>query len=142
MFPIDYAAFDQNTVTNIGNGQFSIQFPPDQALIDSSNYLGKLTIGKVGQTGLRNTAQSLGLTTPGTIDTGDTMLNFANGQVNASLLQMTDAYQALANQGQRVPPTGILDIYDRNGKQIYHYNTAQVPTTQAVPAAVANHITR
>ena len=45
------------------------------------------------------------------------------GSGSATLLQMTDAYQAFANNGMRIPPHGILDIYDNYGHHLYHYDT-------------------
>ena len=37
---------------------------------------------------------------------------------------MTDAYQAFADNGMRIPPHGILDIYDNYGHRLYHYDTS------------------
>ena len=45
------------------------------------------------------------------------------GSGSATLLQMTDAYQAFADNGMRVPPHGILDIWDNYGHRLYHYDT-------------------
>ena len=90
----------------------------------------------VGATGIRDVAQRLGITPP-----SDTGINFAQGTENVPLLQMTGAYQVLANNGQRIAPVGILDVYDHAGHNIYHYNTEQPPTTQVVSAQITHIVT-
>ena len=55
-------------------------------------------------------------------------ISWALGTENASVLQMTDAYQAFANGGARVPSQGILDIWDNYGHNLFHYDTAHPPT--------------
>jgi membrane peptidoglycan carboxypeptidase len=135
MLPIDYAA----AYTHQGVPTTSILDGPsylDTDLTDSSDDAALTAENLAGSAAIRTTAQSLGITIPKDVGT-----NFADGSENISLLQMTAAYQALANQGKIIPPVGLLDIYDRNGHQIYHYNISQTPATQAVPAIVANHIT-
>jgi membrane peptidoglycan carboxypeptidase len=37
---------------------------------------------------------------------------------------MVGAYQTFANQGMRIPPQGILGVWDNYGHQIYQYNPA------------------
>ena len=86
--------------------------------------------------GLLDTIQQLGITPP-----NDLSAHFLQGAENVSLLQMTGAYQVLANNGQRIPPVGVLDIYDHTGHSIYHYDTGHPPTTLAVPAKIANLVT-
>src|SRR5260370_20874307 len=48
--------------------------------------------------------------------------SMAIGTAGISLLQMVGAYQVFADQGVRVPPQGILDIWDNYGHHLYHYN--------------------
>jgi membrane peptidoglycan carboxypeptidase len=52
----------------------------------------------------------------------DTGPSFALGTAGISLLQMVGAYQVFANQGMRVPPQSILDVWDNYGHHLYHYN--------------------
>lgn len=139
MYPIDYAAMSQ--VTDFQK-QIATPMPRfiEKGPISPANF-ADITAKTVGAAAMTNTAQHLGLTTPGNLSMNNNLEQFTNGQVNASLLQMTGAYQAFARQGQLVAPTGILDIYDHIGKQIYHYNTAQPPTKQAVSADIARNIT-
>ncbi len=48
--------------------------------------------------------------------------SLALGTAGISLLQMVGAYQVFANQGMRIPPQGILDIWDNYGHHLYHYD--------------------
>jgi len=63
------------------------------------------------------------------------------GSGSAKLLQMTDAYQAFANNGVRIPPHGILDIYDNYGHHLYHYDTTHPNGGQAISSQIAFMIT-
>ncbi len=66
-----------------------------------------------------------------------TQLSFALGTEGVSLLQMTGAYQVFANQGMRVPPQSILDIWDNYGHDLYHYDTAHPPTIRVISSQIA-----
>ena len=63
------------------------------------------------------------------------------GSGSATLLQMTDAYQAFANNGWRIPPHGILDIYDNYGHRLYHYDPTKPDGGQAISPQIAFMIT-
>ena len=63
--------------------------------------------------------------------------SFALGTAGISLLQMVGAYQVFANQGWRVPPTGILDIWDNYGHHLYNYDTAHPPKAQVISQQIA-----
>jgi membrane peptidoglycan carboxypeptidase len=63
------------------------------------------------------------------------------GSGAATLLQMTDAYQAFADNGKRIPPHGILDIYDNYGHHLYHYDTSHPIGGQAISPQIAFMIT-
>jgi membrane peptidoglycan carboxypeptidase len=63
------------------------------------------------------------------------------GSGSATLLQMTDAYQAFANNGERIPPHGILDIYDNYGHHLYHYDTTHPNGGRAISAQIAFMLT-
>jgi membrane peptidoglycan carboxypeptidase len=63
--------------------------------------------------------------------------SFALGTAGVSLLQMVGAYQVFANQGARVPPQGVLDIWDNYGHNLYHYNTNRPPASQVISPQVA-----
>ena len=62
---------------------------------------------------------------------------FALGTAGVSLLQMVGAYQAFANQGMRVPPQGVLDIWDNYGHHIYHFDPKHPQGVQVISKQIA-----
>ena len=54
---------------------------------------------------------------------------------------MVGAYQVFANQGKRIPPQGILDIWDNYGRHLYHYNSTHPPAVQVISPQIAYLIT-
>lgn len=71
----------------------------------------------------------------------DTRLSFALGSMGVPLIQMTGAYQVFANQGVRVPPQGVLDIWDNYGHNLYHYDSTHLRTIQVISPQVAYMMT-
>ncbi len=63
-----------------------------------------------------NTAKKMGITTLADINRYGLTLVLGGGEV--SLLEMTSAYGVFANEGVRVPYTGILKVEDRNGNTL------------------------
>jgi membrane peptidoglycan carboxypeptidase len=63
--------------------------------------------------------------------------SLALGAAGISLLQMVGAYQVFANQGTRIPPQGILDIWDNYGHHLYHYDPTHPPEVQVVSPQIA-----
>lgn len=61
----------------------------------------------------------------------------ALGTADIPLLQMASAYQVFADQGQRVPPQGVLDIWDNYGTHLYHYDPAQPHPVQVITPQIA-----
>ncbi|GIK38209.1 MAG: penicillin-binding protein 1A [Chloroflexota bacterium] len=85
------------------------------ALANSYNIPAVKTLEQVGLARLKEVAARLGITTL----TGDQYgLSLTLGSGEVSLLEMTGAYQALANGGVLVPPTAILKITDAFGREI------------------------
>ncbi len=64
-------------------------------------------------------------------------LSFALGSMGVPLIQMTNAYQVFANQGLRVPPQSILDIWDNYGHNLYHYDAAHPHAIRVISPQVA-----
>ncbi|MGZ3622745.1 MAG: transglycosylase domain-containing protein [Ktedonobacteraceae bacterium] len=60
--------------------------------------------------------------------------SMALGTTGVSLLQMVGAYQVFANQGARISPQGILDIWDNYGNHLYKYNPK---STQVISQQIA-----
>ncbi len=67
--------------------------------------------------------------------------SFALGTAGVSLLQMVGAYQVFANQGMRVPPQGILDIWDNYGHHLYHFDPNHPNGVQVLSKQIAFLIT-
>jgi len=82
--------------------------------------------------GFINLARRLGITSLNRPDYG---LSLTLGGGEVSLLELTGAYQVLANEGRRVAPVAITKVIDHKGNIIYEY----VPTNgeQVVRAAHA-----
>jgi 1A family penicillin-binding protein len=85
------------------------------ALANSYNIPAVKTLEQVGLARLKEMAARLGITTL-TADHYGLSLTLGSGEV--SLLEMTGAYQAMANGGVLVPPTAILKISDAFGREI------------------------
>ena len=64
--------------------------------------------------------QRMGITT---LDRDDYGLSLTLGGGDVTLLELTSAYATLANSGNRIPPTSILRIEDREGAVVYQYET-------------------
>src|SRR5205085_6486310 len=63
--------------------------------------------------------------------------SFALGAYDVSLLQMVGAYQVFADQGMRVPPQGVLDIWDNYGHHIYHFDPTHPQGIQVISKQIA-----
>jgi membrane peptidoglycan carboxypeptidase len=96
------------------------------ALAQSQNVGAVRAMEYAGPENVLTTVHRLGLT-----QIQDLGVSWALGTENASVLQMTSAYQTFANAGKRIPPQGILDIWDNYGHNLYHYNLAH-PLEQQV----------
>ncbi|MCB0164354.1 MAG: hypothetical protein KDI79_09020, partial [Anaerolineae bacterium] len=85
------------------------------ALANSYNIPPIKALQAVGVDSLREISSRLGITTL-TQDYYGLSLTLGSGEV--PLIEMTEAYQAMANGGVRVPPTSILQITDGLGRVI------------------------
>lgn len=72
--------------------------------------------------GFINLAKRLGINT---LDREDYGLSLTLGGGDVSLLELTGAYAAFANNGRRVPPVAITKITDYNGNTVYEYKQSQ-----------------
>jgi len=61
----------------------------------------------------------------------------ALGTAGVPLIQMVGAYQVFADQGVRVPPKGILDIWDNYGNHLYHYDPTHPNGVQVISPQIA-----
>lgn len=67
--------------------------------------------------------------------------SLALGSNAVSLLQMVNAYQAFADNGQHVPAQGILDIWDNYGHGLYHFDPSHVQSAQIISPQVSYMMT-
>ncbi len=68
-------------------------------------------------------------------------LSFGLGSMGVSLLQMTGAYQVFANQGTRIPPQSILDIWDNYGHNLYHFDPGHPHAIRVISPQIAYLVT-
>lgn len=69
--------------------------------------------------GFINLATRMGITTLTRQDYG---LSLTLGGGEVTLLELTNAYATLANNGRHVPPVAITRILDKSGQEVYRYN--------------------
>jgi penicillin-binding protein 1A len=81
-----------------------------EALEDSRNVPAVRLMAALGPRDVVGYARRLGITSP-----LPEYLSVAIGSAEASLLEMTSAYAAFANQGVRMKPLGVLEVLDRSG---------------------------
>lgn len=65
---------------------------------------------------------------------------YALGEVDVSPLDMASAYGVFANHGRRAAPTPVLEVVNSAGKVLVN-NIKAPPTTQVIPANVADNVT-
>jgi penicillin-binding protein 1A len=92
---------------NLYYGPISLQ----TGLVQSRNIIAIKLLQEVGIKKVVSLAKDLGITSRMKPD-----LTLALGSSGVSLLEMTGAYTAFANQGNYTPPVFIEEIIDRNGK--------------------------
>lgn len=111
-----------------GNAQATVRV----ALAQSQNVGAVKAMEYAGPENVLTTVHRLGLTQVQNLG-----VSWALGTENASVLQMADAYQTFANSGTRIPPQGILDIWDNYGHNLYHYDPTHPPTIQVFSPQVS-----
>jgi penicillin-binding protein 1A len=103
----------------------------EAALARSSNTAAvRLATGNAGT--IRTIAKRLGVTTELAGEAGDLAL----GTYEATLMEMTAAYAALANRGARVTPYAVLEIRDNAGERVF---SRVAPVRQ--PVIPSQHVT-
>lgn len=127
--PTDYGSGYSNRTTNIA-----------ESIATSYNIPAVKTLMYAGISNVYNMARRLGIST---IDPKKTSLNdsMALGTYEVPLIQMADAYQTFANYGVRIPPQGILDIWDNYGHNLYHYDTVHPAGARVLSPQISYLIT-
>ena len=113
--PVEYP--DENGVYRPTNIDLAFHGPVSvrSALANSYNVPAVKALEQVGVSRLKAMAARLGISTL----SGDAYgLSLTLGSGEVSLMEMTNAYQALANQGQLIDPSAILKITDNFGRAV------------------------
>lgn len=110
----------------------------DMAISNSFNVPAVKTLEYAGIDNVVAMAQRLGITT---ITNKNGVVSMALGSLAVPLLQMVGAYQSFANQGVRVPPQGVLDIWDNYGHHLYHLDPNHPAGVQVMSKQIAYLIT-
>jgi len=122
--PVDYGGTYSNTNTTVRSATADSRNIP---AIKASLFAG---VGNVIQL-----AQRMGITT---LDPKkDDNVSFALGTSGIPLIQMVGVYQVFANQGTRVPPRSILDIWDNYGHNLYHFDPKHPGGVQVITPQIA-----
>ncbi len=122
--PNDYQNQYSNTNTTVRN-----------AIADSRNVPAVKASLFAGLGNVINLAQRFGINTLN--PQKDSNVSFALGTSGIPLEQMVGAYQVFANQGTRVPPRNVLDIWDNYGRQLYHFDPTHPGGTQVISPQIA-----
>ena len=107
------------------------------AIANSINIPALDAIEYTGIPNVLNMAGRLGLTEISSQPASNFGPSMAIGGSEVSLLHLTGAYAAFADQGVRVPQTSILEITNSAGQILYQYNAAHPHGVQAMRPDVA-----
>jgi membrane peptidoglycan carboxypeptidase len=135
---VSYNPLQYYSPSNYGNVYLS-GFPMTirNAIANSINIPAVDAIEFAGIQNVVNTAGRLGLTEVSSKPLSELGPSMAIGGTEVSLLHLTGAYAAFADQGVRVPQTTILEITNNLGQVLYKYDQAHPHGVQALPADVA-----
>jgi penicillin-binding protein 1A len=108
-----------------------------QAIEESVNVVTVKIQEKVGLTRTIQVARRFGITSP-----LDLNLSLALGTSDMTLIELTSAYGALANQGQWLPPTTIRYVTDAQGKLLEEHTPEPREAVSPENAFVITHMLR
>ncbi len=136
--------------TDYGGGYHNLNSPIRLDIANSFNIPAIKAFEYAGMDNVVNMARRLGISA---IDEDVAMYNakhgtnvgipqlfgpaMALGTAGVPLIQMVGAYQVFADQGVRVPPKGILDIWDNYGNHLYHYDPTHPDGVQVISPQIA-----
>jgi membrane peptidoglycan carboxypeptidase len=114
-----------------------------EALANSFNIPAVKATEYVGVQGVMDTARDMGLVDSLQHDASFYGLSIGLGAAEVQLLEHTNAYATLANNGTYVPPHPIVEIKDSQGNVLYSLDEEQVEedSSQAIPAGNAYQVT-
>jgi len=104
------------------------------ALTHSRNIVTVKLLQDIGIGAAVKMARELGITSPLSEN-----LSIALGSSGVSLLEITGAYSVFANGGERIPPTAIRSIQNRDGETLFtHTPRVSQPVSSGVAAAITS----
>jgi membrane peptidoglycan carboxypeptidase len=114
-----------------------------EALANSFNIPAVKATEFVGVQGVMDVSRSMGLATSLQQDAGYYGLSIGLGAAEVQLLEHTNAYATLANNGTYVPPHPILEIKDSQGNVLYALDDEQISedSSQAINPGNAYQVT-
>ncbi len=129
------ADYKPNNYTGQSYGAVPIRI----ALSNSLNIPAVKATDFVGVQGVMDTARKMGIVSSLQQDAGYYGLSFGLGAGEVKLIEHTNAYATLANDGTYVPANPIKEIKDSQGHVLFKLDDAQVKkqSSQAVPAGNA-----
>jgi len=116
--PTTFPAFPEPYRPKNYDGKFHGPQSLRSALANSYNIPAVKALQFIGIDNLKEIAARLGITTLTRPDYG---LSLTLGGGEVTLLELTGAYAALANQGVRIPPTPILEITNSEGQVLWRH---------------------
>jgi len=125
------------------NQRFYGAVPIRIALANSLNIPAVKATEYVGVQGVMDTARAMGMVDSLEQDAGYYGLSIGLGAAEVQLLEHTNAYATLANNGVNVPPHPIIEIKDSQGNVLYSLDEEQVAkdSKRAIPAGNAYQVT-
>jgi penicillin-binding protein 1A len=106
-----------------------------ESLEDSRNVPTVRLMAALGPREVVNYAKRMGITSP-----LPEYLSVAIGAAEGSLIEMTAAYSAFANQGVRMTPLAILDVVDRDGTILEQHRAEPHEAIRADTAYITTNI--
>ncbi len=103
-----------------------------QSIAESLNVPAVKAMEYAGSANVLTTVKRMGLT-----NMQNTGVAWALGSNSATVLQMTGAYQVFANGGMRIPPQGVLDIWDNYGNSLYHYDLLHIHSERVFSSQIS-----
>lgn len=126
--PVKFGSYEPKNYDNKFRGKVLIRY----ALANSLNIPAIHVLEKIGISQAVAFAQSLGISS---LDNSkDYGLSLVLGSAEISLVEMTNAFAAFANEGTAHTYQTILEVHDKNGKKIFEKTDE---SRQVMPASVA-----
>ncbi|MDQ3540972.1 MAG: transglycosylase domain-containing protein [Chloroflexota bacterium] len=133
------AAYEPKNYTELFYGAVPVRI----ALANSLNIPAVKAAEFAGVQEVMDTSERMGLVDSIQEDAGTYGISIGLGTAEVELLEHTNAYATLANNGKNVPPHPIVQIKDSQGNVLYDLNAEQIAkdSTQAINPGTAYQVT-